>query len=135
MKKTISLFCMLVFCGIAAFTQVKVVNCQTENLSNPVGLDTRQPRFTWQLQSEQRNVLQSAYEIRVAKNEADLTKGKTLHWHSGKVASDSSVFVSYKGSPLQSGERYYWQVRVWDHSGKPSSWSTPAFFQMAFLSP
>lgn len=134
MKKNTILFCLLVFSGITAFTQVNVVACQTENLTNPIGLDTRQPRYTWQLQTNQRNVLQSAYEIRVARTELDLKSGQSLIWHSGKVASDSSVFVTYKGAPLQSGERYYWQVRVWDNAGKLSPWSTPLFFQMAFLS-
>ncbi|MBB1287262.1 family 78 glycoside hydrolase catalytic domain [Flavisolibacter sp. BT320] len=134
MKKTISLFCFLFVFSLGAFTQVNVVNCQTENLTNPIGLDIRQPRYTWQLQADQRNILQTAYEIRVAKTEADLPKGKDLNWHSGKVISDSSVFVTYKGNPLQSGERYYWQVRVWDQTGKASSWSKPAFFQMGFLS-
>ncbi|GAB4018969.1 glycoside hydrolase family 78 protein [Spirosoma migulaei] len=105
----------------------------TEHLVNSIGLGTAQPRFSWQLVSEGRSVRQTAYEIRVGLNASPATSGKGLVWQTGKVTADSSINVSYQGSPLQSGKRYYWQVRVWDNSGKASAWSTPAFFQMAFL--
>ncbi len=32
-------------------------------------------------------------------------------------------------------ERYYWQVRVWDGSGKASAWSAPAWWEMGLLEP
>ncbi|MBD0285572.1 MAG: family 78 glycoside hydrolase catalytic domain, partial [Flavisolibacter sp.] len=116
------------------FAQTKVQNVLTEHLVNPIGLETTQPRFSWQLLSDKRNVMQAAYEIRVSSNLSSLASKKDVVWNSGKISSDSSINVSYKGSPLQSGRRYYWQVRVWDNSGKASIWSAPAFFQMAFLS-
>lgn len=63
---------------------------------------------------------------------ASLAKGTM--WNSGKIVSDSSVHVSYAGKPLQSGQRYEWQVRVWDNtSPTPSVWSTPAFWHTALL--
>ena len=124
-----------VFLSLLLFGQLKVQNTLTEHLVNPVGIETVQPRFSWQLQSGKRNVLQTAYEIRVGSDATSLSSTKDLVWNSGKVSSDSSVFVSYKGGPLQSGKRYYWQVRVWDNSGKASAWSVPSFFQMAFLTP
>ncbi|RYZ50317.1 MAG: alpha-L-rhamnosidase, partial [Chitinophagaceae bacterium] len=135
MKKALLFVSCSLFIFLTATGQTKVAGCQVENFSNPVGLDTKQPRFTWQLASTQRGVLQTAYEIRVAKSAASAKSGKELTWHSGKVNNDSSVQVAYKGSPLQSGQRYFWQVRVWDNQGKASDWSTPAFFQMALLSP
>ena len=51
--------------SLIATGQVTVQNPLCENLSNPIGLDIRQPRFSWQLISDKRNVMQSAYEIRV----------------------------------------------------------------------
>ena len=113
---------------IALSAQVKVQNLLTENLSNPIGLDVKQPRFTWQLVSDQRNVLQTAYEITV-------NQGKAPVWKSGKVMSDQSVHIPYAGSALQSGKKYTWQVRVWDNKGKASPWSEATSFQMAFLNP
>ncbi|HEY8918396.1 MAG TPA: alpha-L-rhamnosidase, partial [Chitinophaga sp.] len=108
------------------FSQVKVQELRCENLNNPVGLDVLQPRFSWQLAATQRNVLQTAYELKISRN-------NTVVWSSGKVNSDSSVHVAYKGQALEPDTRYSWQVRVWDKDGKPSAWSAPAFFQTALL--
>ena len=106
--------------------QVKVQNLLTENLNNPLGIDISKPRFSWQLKSDQRNIKQAAYEIKVM-------NGKTIAWSSDKVSSDQSVFVPYSGKELQSEKKYNWKVRVWDNSDKVSDWSAPASFQMAFL--
>lgn len=135
MNKSFGLFLTLQFFALLCFGQVRVQSAQTENRQNPIGLETTQPRFSWQLASSKRNVQQTAYEVRVGNNAAALNTGKNLVWSSGKISSDSSVLVSYKGSPLQAGKRYHWQVRVWDNSGKASAWSAPQFFQMAFLRP
>jgi alpha-L-rhamnosidase len=130
--KTRVLLCLL-FLAIAATAQVRVREPRVENLQNPLGLDVRQPRFGWQLASGRRNVLQTAYEIRVAAKPTDLAKGKNLVWASGKTASDASVWVPYAGPALQSGRKYWWQVRVWDNNGQASAWSEPASWQMGLL--
>ena len=118
-----------------SFAQTKVTHLLCESKTNPVGVDQARPRFTWQLASDQRNVMQSAYELRVAETSSDLQAGRKLKWTTGKVVSDQSVYVPYAGSPLESGKKYFWQVRVWDNGGKASAWSEPAFWQTAFLSP
>jgi alpha-L-rhamnosidase len=133
MKRQILMLALWLVVNVG-FGQVTVKNLLTENLSNPIGLDIAQPRFTWQLQSDKRNVLQTAYEIRLAASLEDVARGKNLLWSSGKVVSEQSVLVDYAGGALQSGTRYFWQVRVWDNqSTTPSVWSAAAQFQMAFL--
>ena len=112
--------------------QVKVQNLLTENQSNPIGLDIVNPRFSWQLTSEKRNVMQSAYEIRVGKD-ISVAKGQDLLWSTGKISSDASIHIPYAGDNLESGKRYFWQVRVWDNLDKASAWSSPAFWQTAFF--
>ncbi len=126
MKKTT--FSLLIIFSICFITnaQTKLQTLVTENLSNPIGLDVSQPRFSWQLVSDKRNVMQSAYEIKVA-------EGKENVWSSGKIMSDSSVHVAYNGKALKSGKKYTWKVRVWDNDEKASAWSEPAFFQTAFF--
>jgi len=126
MMKTLALLLGASLVYQAAFTQVQVSNLLCENLTNPIGLDVVQPRLSWQLVSDRRNVIQTAYEIKI-------TSGKSTVWSSGKVDSDSSVHIAYKGLPLQSGAKYSWQVQVWDNTGKASAWSQPAFWQMALL--
>src|ERR1700745_3636821 len=117
MKRTASLI-VLLFAYQLVVAQVKVSNLLCENLSNPIGLDVAQPRLSWQLVSDKRDVMQTAYEIKVM-------SGKFVIWNSGKVSSDSSVHVVYKGSPLQPATKYSWQVRVWDNAFKASAWSQP----------
>ncbi|MFV0605916.1 MAG: family 78 glycoside hydrolase catalytic domain [Niabella sp.] len=109
--------------------QTTVNNLLTENLSNPLGIDAQHPRFSWQLQSDKRNTVQTAYEIQVKKN-------NEIVWNSGKILSDSSVYISYKGKPLQSRLQYNWQVRVWDNkSKKPSKWSQQSSFYTGIFHP
>ena len=66
MKKMFFALINLFLFALSSSSQVKVGNLLTENLVDPVGIDVLQPRFTWQLMSDQRNVLQSAYEIKVS---------------------------------------------------------------------
>lgn len=130
MKKFTSIIILLSISAVA-FSQIKVNELLCENRIDPIGIDNLQPEFSWQLISDKRNVLQNAYEIRVANNLASLNKGTDLVWNSGKIQSDQSVHVLYQGKGLLSSKKYFWEVRVWDNYGKTSAWSFPAFFQMA----
>ncbi len=112
---------------------LKLTGLRTEYKENPLGIDSRKPRLSWQLQASGRGVMQAAYHIRVARTVADLEAGKNLVWDSGKVSSDESLHREYAGTALQSGRRYYWQVRIWDASGKDSGWSETAHFEMGLL--
>jgi alpha-L-rhamnosidase len=85
--------------------------------------------------SNDRNVLQSAYQIRASLTKEGLKSEKTLFWNSQKINSDQSVQVDYTGPELESGQRIFWQVKVWDNHGKTSEWSNVAFFEMGLLNP
>jgi alpha-L-rhamnosidase len=122
MRKHFVLFLCSLFFATTIFSQLTITNLLTENRINPIGIDATQPRFSWQLNSDKRNTMQTAYEIKI-------TSGKKNTWSSGKVNSDSSVHVVYKGSPLESNTKYTWQVRVWDNNNEESNWSEPASFQ------
>ncbi|MEK6783327.1 MAG: family 78 glycoside hydrolase catalytic domain [Bacteroidota bacterium] len=131
MKKITTLLIVLTLINLVANAQVKIQNLLCENRTNPTGLDEKQPRFSWQLISEKRNAMQAAYEIRVSDALASLSKGNI--WSSGKVSSDQSLFVPYGGKLLQSGKKYFWQVHVWDNSGKASAWGEASYWQMGLL--
>ncbi len=128
MKKLFALLLFVLPCIVLVNAQVNITGLLTENLTNPITIDAATPRFSWQLVSSKRNVLQTAYECKV-------TSGKTVAWSSGKITSSQSVMVPYAGSALQPGKQYNWQVRVWDNYGAASAWSTTASFRMGLLSP
>lgn len=129
MKKILCLVATMQLFLFTTFAQVSVQHLLTENTKDPIGLDATVPRFSWQLSGNQRNILQTAYEIKVF----PAGKSKTPVWNSGKVMSAQSVFVPYGGTALQSGKKYQWQVQVWDNSGNVSSKSDTASFQVALL--
>lgn len=101
--------------------------------TDPIGIDVEKPRLSWQLLTDSQNVMQSAYEIRVASSVNDLNNPNMLIWTSGKVNSDQSVNVVYEGRSLESMERVYWQVRVWDNKNKISALSNSAFWEMGII--
>jgi len=133
MTKTNLLLIITVIACMGASIRLSAQNLLVENKVNPIGIDVKSPRFSWQLISDKRDVVQTAYEIRISDNLQDLLKNKNLAWNSGKVLSDSSVYVLYKGKELQSNTKYYWQVRTWNNKSKSASWSQPASWQMALL--
>ncbi len=126
MKKSFVTITCLLLLFIFSNAQVTVDHLVTQNLTNPISIDAATPRFSWQLQSSKKNVVQTAYECRVIYD-------KTVVWGSGKIASPQSVMVPYAGSALQSGKQYNWQVKVWDNYGAASAWSTTAIFKMGLL--
>jgi len=117
---------LLELCFTTIKAQVIVQHLLCENVVNPVGIDIQKPQLSWQLQSLQRGVFQTAYEIIVS------SQNKPI-WKSGKVLSSESINISYSGPALHSGIKYTWKVRVSDNSGMISKWSETASWSMALL--
>jgi alpha-L-rhamnosidase len=132
MKKSIYLLFLLLPFG--AFAQsLKVLNLQCEYKTNPLGIESAKPKLSWQLQSDARNVMQTAYRVLVADDAAKLASNNADIWDSGKVPSNASLQISCNGKPMQAAKTYYWKVMVWDNHGKASAWSNTASWQMGLL--
>lgn len=106
-----------------------------EYLISPLAIDTREPRLSWQVESNTRGARQTAYQIIVATTAANLTASKGDLWDTGKVTSNETIQIAYQGKPLQSRQRCFWKVRVWDQNGQASSWSEPAQWAMGLMEP
>ena len=121
---------------ILNMTQVSpmhITDPRCEYMQNPLGIDVREPRFSWALQDERRGQFSIGYQVLVASGVEMLSADKGDKWDSGIVQSGAQVNIRYQGAPLASEERCYWKVRVWDCDGLPSAWSEPAWFEMGLL--
>lgn len=112
---------------------VKIHELRCEYAINPLGIDTKTPKFSWILESVERGQMQSAYQVLVATSLDNLQKGMGDKWDSKKVKLSNSVNIPYEGNLLSSGEKCFWKVRVWNKKGKVSDWSETATFEMGLL--
>lgn len=113
---------------------VRVVRLEANAAAEPLGIDDAKPRLSWRLAAERRAVMQSAYQMLVATTPERLQPGKADLWDSGKVAS-ADPWADYAGRSLVSRTRYYWSIRVWDERDTATAWSSPTWFETAFLDP
>lgn len=131
MKKQTLLTLSFLFVALWAISQPIKLRCEYQD--RPLGMDVAKPRLSWQLKSAVRNAKQTAYQIVVSSTEENLKKDNGDLWNSGKVMADQSVFVEYKGKPLETRKRYFWKVKTWDEKAKPSTWSEVAWWEMGLL--
>jgi alpha-L-rhamnosidase len=124
---------LLGLCATAS-AGMRVERLQCDYLDNPLGIDAPQPRLSWILASNERAVKQTAYQVLVASSEAALKQNQADLWDSGKVASDDTAQIRYSGRPLESRQRAFWKVRVWDEAGGASE-SKWARWEMGLLQP
>ncbi len=127
---------MLAYCAAGnakEVSDIRVADLRCEYLKEPLGIDIGQPRLSWVLESEKRGQRQTAYQILVASSKEKLDANDGDIWDNGKVESDQSIHVVYKGSALRSRMRCWWKVRVYDRDGQASAWSEPSRWEMGLL--
>ena len=123
------------------FTTFIIINSEAQTLEKlrceyqetPMGLEVITPRLSWQMKATNRGAKQTAYQILVADNEADLKKDNGNVWNSGTVKSEQSIKIDYAGKPLESRKRYFWKVKIWNEKNKTTLYSEPSFWEMALL--
>ncbi|TDH29340.1 alpha-L-rhamnosidase [Segetibacter sp. 3557_3] len=125
----------LLFCGATfpAFSQLSVTNLKCEQKTNPLGIEAKAPRLSWELQSKQRGVLQNAFRVLVADSPEKLKQNIGNIWDSKKVSSNASIGVEYTGNTLSPVRTYYWKVMAWDNKNAASKWSSTARWQMGLF--
>jgi alpha-L-rhamnosidase len=129
LKLTLLLLCLF---SMTFGQDLSLSDLSCEHKKNPLGIDVKQPRFSWKISGKGNDIMQTAFNIRVS-TDGRFPQGK-ITWQSGKTGSDESVLVAYGGPELKSGQRYFWQVKIWDNKGRESKWSDVAFWEMGLLS-
>jgi alpha-L-rhamnosidase len=110
---------------------LQLIDLKVEDRTEPLGIDTTNPRFSWSFGKTQiRGLHQTAYRILVSDNQQHLDHAHI--WDSGKIQSRKNALILYDGPELQSGKRYYWKVYVWDKE-QVSTCSQLAWWEMGLL--
>lgn len=112
---------------------VTIQHLRCEYLENPEGIDVKQPRLSWQLESDERGQLQTAYRILVASDSSRLVNNKADVWDSGNISSEVTAFIPFGGQTLQPGKKYFWKIKSWDVHNHETSWSAIASWSMGLL--
>lgn len=107
-------------------------NLKCEYLINPLGIDSPNPRLTWQMIDERKGAFQYSYQIIISADSAELKKNKGTAWNSGKIKSGENL-IRYEGRPLQPFTRYFWKVVIWDQNGRKSGDSPTAYFETGMI--
>lgn len=109
----------LLICAFSALTlvgcqvqndRITPVNLRTEYLTNPLGIDADNPRFTWEYEGEQPDFKVSRSEVLIG-------------------TSPDNMRTLQPGMKLSPQTRYYWSVNVWDEHGIRCKSSKVAFFE------
>ena len=72
--KFFSLMFIMILCIHVQAASLQPVALTCEYIENPLGIDTKTPRLSWNFTSNERNQFQSAYEIIVSDNIKDISK-------------------------------------------------------------
>ena len=132
MKKIILTFAIVMLAVASSSQDLAVKELTCDHKVNPLGIDNTSPGFSWKLSGSGNSIMQTAYSLRVSTDRK--FQSDKIVWQTGKVESDQSIHLVYNGNELKSGQRYYWQVRVWDNKGRVSKWSETAWLEMGLLS-
>ena len=100
---------------------IGLVSCNdnlTINLTNPnveqqfheQALSTAQPRFSWNYETTENEVVQQNYRIIVASTADNAQNGIGDLWDSGVVPSNQMLYIPYAGKELHSRDKAYWKV-------------------------
>ncbi len=127
----LSILSLLFFAG-SLRASIGITDLRVEQLKSPIGIDVRQPRLGWRIESDEQNVMQTAYHILVASSPELLAQGKGDIWDSGKIESDASQWITYQGKSLKRNTPYYWKLKAYTNKGE-ADWSAPASWSMGLL--
>lgn len=110
-----------------------ITDMRVENYTNPVGIPTDKPRFSFVTTGPIKSV--KAYRILVASKKELLTPGKADLWDSQYIGSSQTFQITYGGKPLASAKEYFWSVAVIDENNLISNYSAAASFETGLLKP
>lgn len=110
----------------------QLVDLRCDGQMTPLAVDQPEPLLSWRLDSDQKKVVQTAYQIQAATTTNGFDSPDL--WDSGWVASGKSHAIAYQGKKALAKQRVYWRVRTKNEDGQALSWSDPSWFDAGLLS-
>jgi len=98
----------------------RLVDLRVESLSEPLGIATAMPRFSWLVEPEHgaEGVGQANFELEIT-----TPGGSVISSRGGRESSGVRL-----DEPLASGTEYHWRVRAWvTGSAEPTEWASSRF--------
>ena len=89
---------------------ITITNPNVEQQQRPMPLATATPRFSWQYESTENDMVQNAYRIIVSSTEQKAKNDVGDLWDSGEITSSQMLYIPYAGKALQSRDKAYWKV-------------------------
>jgi len=89
------------------------------------------PEFSWQIPAKVKE--QVAYHILVASSEENIQNNVGNMWDTKRVVSDNSTNIEYAGKALESGQSFFWKVRIWDNLNRKTAYSAHQKFSIGEL--
>ena len=115
MKKTILILTVLAALCLTITSctntiNITITNPNVEQQFHEQALATNQPRFSWNYETSENEVVQQNYRIIVATTAENAKKGIGDLWDSGVVPSNQMLYIPYAGKELHSRDKAYWKV-------------------------
>ena len=89
---------------------ITLTNPNVEQQFHEQPLATAHPRFSWNYETTENEVVQQNYRIIVATTAENAQNGLGDLWDSGVVPSNQMLYIPYAGKELQSRDKVYWKV-------------------------
>ena len=113
-KHFLSLIILLTICLSFASCNdklnISIINPNVEQQFHKQALATAQPRFSWNYETTENEVVQQNYRILVASTVENAQNGIGDLWDSRVVPSNQMLYIPYAGKELHSRDKAYWKV-------------------------
>ncbi|MDA3800266.1 MAG: family 78 glycoside hydrolase catalytic domain [Kiritimatiellae bacterium] len=115
--------------------RISIENLKCECLSAPTAIDQASPRLSWEISSDNKNVVQNSYRILVATSSELLNEQYGDLWDSGIVESSEQNQIVCAGEKLESFQDCFWMViaEISDDNGVSSITSDVSSWKMGVV--
>lgn len=128
-NRTLALACAgMIAVSAAGSSNTTIQKLRIQNADSPIAVEDRHPMISWQMSSDERGQMQTAYRIVVTRE----NDGSTV-WDTGRRESRESMGIPYQGVALQADRGYAVELTVWDREGDAHTLSSR--FETGMMSP